>query len=213
VADHAVDDIGARWSIVIPVKRLDRAKTRLELPPELRSELALAMAMDTVAAAAACPAVDEVVVVTDDPRAAEAVTSLGARVVADHPDAGLNPALRHGASVVDGDWVGFVSSDLPALTADALAAVLHAATGHESAFVADAAGIGTTMLLARADAAVEPRFGAGSRRAHQAAGIADVTAVAPAGARRDVDTVADLRVAAEQRVGAATTALLPAALA
>ena len=41
------------WSLVIPVKLLAQAKSRLTgLPGERRRELALAMAADTVAAAA-----------------------------------------------------------------------------------------------------------------------------------------------------------------
>ena len=62
------------------------------------------MAADTVRAAAACPAVAAVVVVTDDPAAATALGALGARVVADEPDAGLNPALAHGATVAAASW-------------------------------------------------------------------------------------------------------------
>ena len=47
------------WSLVIPVKVLAHAKTRLApLAGPHRAELALAMAADTVAAGLACPAVD-----------------------------------------------------------------------------------------------------------------------------------------------------------
>lgn len=212
MADRTVDDVDGGWSIVIPVKRLDRAKTRLRLAPGLRAELALAMAIDTVAAALACAVVNEVVAVTDDPQATAALSALGARVVADHPDAGLNPALRHGASLAREPRIGFVSSDLPALTADDLSAVLRATAGHRSAFVADTSGEGTTMLLIRENSHVEPRFGAASRSAHEAAGSLDITAVAPVRARRDVDTLEDLQAAAALSVGAATAALLPAVL-
>ncbi|NKY79677.1 2-phospho-L-lactate guanylyltransferase, partial [Nocardiopsis dassonvillei] len=47
---------GARWSLVVPVKRLGRAKTRLApVAGGRREDLALAIACDTVAAARACP--------------------------------------------------------------------------------------------------------------------------------------------------------------
>ena len=50
------------WSLVVPVKVLARAKSRLAvLAGPHRPALALAMAADTVAAALACPAVDRVI--------------------------------------------------------------------------------------------------------------------------------------------------------
>src|SRR5204863_65114 len=55
------------WSLVVPVKVLTRAKTRLaSLAGPDRPALALAMAADTVAAALDCPQVGPVIVVTDD---------------------------------------------------------------------------------------------------------------------------------------------------
>ena len=54
-----------RWSLVVPVKRVENAKTRLDLDVEARASLAVAMAVDTVTAALACPLVTQVVVVTD----------------------------------------------------------------------------------------------------------------------------------------------------
>ena len=42
---------------VVPVKRLDAAKSRLALPPAQRRDLALAVALDTVEALVGCEAV------------------------------------------------------------------------------------------------------------------------------------------------------------
>jgi 2-phospho-L-lactate/phosphoenolpyruvate guanylyltransferase len=87
------------WSLVVPVKVLARAKTRLAaLAGPDRPALALAMAADTVAAALASPEVGRVIVVTDDPQAAEELAGLGAVIVPDRPGRGLNGALRHGAA-------------------------------------------------------------------------------------------------------------------
>ena len=59
-----------RWGVVVPVKRLAVAKTRLGAYGDaLRQSLALAFASDVVAAAQACPLVAAVLVVTDDERA------------------------------------------------------------------------------------------------------------------------------------------------
>ena len=58
--------VAQSWAVVVPVKRLELAKTRLSVRPELRRELALAMATDTVAACRHTDGVVDVVVVTDD---------------------------------------------------------------------------------------------------------------------------------------------------
>jgi 2-phospho-L-lactate guanylyltransferase len=55
------------------------------LAGERRRELALALASDTVAAVAACPAVARVVVITADPVAGPLLAALGAVIVSDEP--------------------------------------------------------------------------------------------------------------------------------
>ena len=184
-----------RWAIVVPVKRLDGAKTRLRLDPHLRIELALAMAADTIAAALACPSVDVVIAVSDDQRATPVLRDLGAVVVPDRPDAGLNPALVHGASAAEvpaGAGVAALAADLPALRPQELRDVLAAAGDYGLVVVADAAGGGTTLLAATAADRFVPAFGAGSRARHVAAGAVDLTEAAGDSLRRDVDTLADL---------------------
>ncbi|MEU4428266.1 2-phospho-L-lactate guanylyltransferase, partial [Actinoplanes sp. NPDC024001] len=88
-----------KWTAVIPVKRLDAAKTRLRgaVPLDRHPELALAMVRDTVTAVLEAPAVTGLVVVTDDAAVGAAVRELGARVAPD-PGAGLNAAMRYGAT-------------------------------------------------------------------------------------------------------------------
>lgn len=201
------------WSVVVPAKRLAVAKTRLRPltadRPDAEAahrELVLALLADTVAAAVACPAVGVVLVVTDEPAAAAVVRDLGARVVADEPDRGLNPALEHGARTAPGTAVAALSSDLPALRPEELAAALTAAAGSARAFVADAQGTGTTLLTA-VDTELLPRFGADSAAAHLAGGAAALSGTWP-GLLRDVDTEADLRAALTLGVGPRTTALL-----
>ncbi len=202
---------GVQWSLVVPAKRLGAAKTRLTPltggGPGLHAELVLALLADTVAAALACPAAADVVVVTDDPRAAATVRALGARTVPDEPDGGLNPALAHGARATGAAAVAALSSDLPALRPAELAAALAAAAAVPRGFVADAAATGTTLLTA-AGVPLDPRFGRGSAAAHTASGALALTGDWP-GLRRDVDTPADLREAAGLGLGPATAAVLP----
>ena len=201
------------WSIVLPAKRLAVAKTRLRpLTARLddgdavHRDLVLALLADTVGAAAACPEVGEVIVVTDDPDAAAVVAGLGARTVSDEPDRGLNPALEHGARSARTTAVAALSSDLPALRAEELAAALLAAAAVARAFVADVHGTGTTLLTA-VGTDLRPRFGAGSAQAHRASGAHALDGGWP-GLVLDVDTPADLRGAVALGVGPRTTSAL-----
>jgi 2-phospho-L-lactate guanylyltransferase len=188
------------WSVVVPAKRLAVAKTRLrpltaalgDPPGAEHDALVLALLADTVTAALACAAVTELVVVTDDTAAGDLVRHLGARTVADEPDAGLNPALEHGARSVSGP-VAALSSDLPGLRPEELAAALEAASAVPRAFVADAQGTGTTLLTA-VGVPLRPSFGPGSAEAHRAGGAVSLSGDWP-GLVRDVDTDADLRAA------------------
>jgi 2-phospho-L-lactate guanylyltransferase len=189
------------WSVVVPVKRPEFAKTRLaDTAGSFRPELARAFAADTVAAALDCATVDQVIVVTDDAEAAEEARAAGADVVADTPDAGLNAALRHGAEAVrdagggrrEGGPVAAMSADLPALRPDELAVVLREAARHPSSFVADTAGIGTTLYAAGSGVTFDPRFGGRSRAAHRAAGAVELDLSGIPSVRRDVDTGVDL---------------------
>jgi 2-phospho-L-lactate guanylyltransferase len=203
----------ALWSIVVPVKRLEVAKTRLRaaVPGVEHDRLVLALCLDTVAAALRCPAVARVVAVTDDPQAGPALTDSGAVIVPDEPAAGLNPALEHGAAaataIAPHDPVAVISADLPALRPAELAAALEAAGRHLRAFVPDAAGSGTTLLTAAAGAALRPAYGTASRLAHAASGAVELTGDWPS-LRRDVDTAADLAAASVLGFGPHCTALL-----
>ena len=131
------------------------------------------MAADTVRAAAACPAVAVVVVVTDDPAAASTLGALGAMVVGDEPDAGLNPALAHGAAVAAASrpacGTAALAADLPALRPAELGRGLAAAAQWPEAFVADAEGSGTTLYAARPGAAFGRVLARGRRLATAAA--------------------------------------------
>lgn len=205
---------GRRWAVVVPVKRLDRAKTRLAVPSAQRRDLALAFAVDVMAAAAACPGVRLVVVVTDDSLARDRLSGMShVRVVPDAPDAGLNAALAYAATQATrlgpgGLGVAAVSSDLPALRPDELYRALAEVPEGGRALVADAAGVGTTLLAAAAGQPLLPQFGARSRARHVRSGARDIALPGIPGLRRDVDTEVDLWDAVRLGVGAATAAVL-----
>jgi 2-phospho-L-lactate guanylyltransferase len=197
------------WSVLMPVKILAQAKSRLAglagLNGPRRGELALALASDTVTAALASDAAARVIVITDDQVAAPTLAALGALVVPDEPRAGLNAALRHGAAHAaarwPGDGIAALSADLPALRPEHLGRALRAAAAWPHAFVADAAGDGTTLYTAAPGAAFRPEFGLASRARHAAAGAAELVLDGIGGLRRDVDTPDDLRGAAELGLG------------
>ena len=162
-----VTEMPLTWSVVIPVKVLARAKSRLAgLAGPARSELALAMAADTVRAAAACPAVAAVVVVTDDPAAASTLGALGARwwptsrtPGSTRPSRTARPWPRPLARLRARPAL---AADLPALRPAELDRGLRAAAQWPEAFVADAEGSGTTLYAARpggVPAAIRPGVG------------------------------------------------------
>ncbi|QOC93114.1 2-phospho-L-lactate guanylyltransferase [Micromonospora craniellae] len=198
------------WTVVVPVKRLVAAKSRLRggLPGVPHEELALALVADTLDAVRACPEVVEVLVVTDDARVRAEALAATARVLPDVPDAGLNAAFRHGAAQVSGPVAG-ITADLPALRPAELAAALRAvgeAPPGVRCYVADAPGAGTVLLAAPAGVPLRPCFGPGSATAHAASGARPLAGDWPS-LRRDVDTPDDLAAAARLGLGPRTARL------
>lgn len=191
---------------MVPLKPLETAKSRLAAAVGAsRPGLALAFAQDTVAGALACAAVADVVVVTDDRTAGGELSRLGARIVADLPASGLNAALAHGARAAraarPGAAVAAMNADLPALRPSELLRVLDNASAFPRAFLADAAGIGTTVLSAAPYVELAPSFGGPSRARHSASGAVEIALSGVDSVRRDVDTAADLRAALVLGVG------------
>jgi 2-phospho-L-lactate guanylyltransferase len=225
------------WTVVMPVKVLGQAKSRLaSLAGPRRPDLALAFASDTVSAVMDCPVVARVLVVTSDAQAGPALSSLGALTEPDplfiRPDAsqpestvralgtgegGLNAALAHGAAVAarrwPGDGIAALTADLPALRSSELGRALTAAAetarlgGPASSFVPDAAYVGTTMYAVAPGGRFAPGFGGASRTRHAAGGASELLLPGIAGLRRDVDTPADLREAVALGTGWRTAAL------
>lgn len=204
------------WSVIVPVKRLPQAKSRLFADGSLvadRSEFALALALDTVTASLRSPHVARVVVVVSDPDAVRRLGATGAVVVPDVPDAGLNPALAYGAAraaeLAPDDGIAVVAADMAALRATELGTALTASTAARS-FVADADRVGTTMLAARPGTPLDPHYGGRSRIAHLASGAVELDGDWPS-LRCDVDTPAALARAVAMGLGPHSSALLRAA--
>jgi 2-phospho-L-lactate guanylyltransferase len=205
--------------LVIPVKSLALAKSRLLGAADAgigdrdaHTALVLAMAADTVRAALDAAAVRRVLVVTQDPLVALMAEREGALSLRDEPAGGLNAAVEHGARALRRDdarsVVGALHADLPALRPTELSAAVAAAAGRR-AFCTDRQGSGTTLLLSAPGRGLQPRFGLGSARAHQATGALLVLGPWPS-LVADVDRESDLTLAAELGLGPRTSALLTA---
>lgn len=190
-------------SLVIPVKGGRGAKSRLVGDAAVRAALATAIALDTVEAARASAAVDELVVV-----GSLAAPLPGVRAI-DDPGGGLLAAIDAGLAVLDPDHRSAVLlGDLPALQPEELSRALAAAGVHDRAFVPDAEGTGTTLLVARAGVRHLPRFGAASAARHRAEGYVELELPRLSGLRRDIDTREQLEAAASLALGTRTRAAL-----
>ena len=194
--------------VVIPVKHLDRAKTRLRGAHADHRALVLAVVRDTVTAAVAAPGVRSVLVVCEDERVVAGLAGTGAECVDERGLPGLNAALRYGARVLRdrdrGCVVAALQADLPALTPAGLGAAISEAAGRR-AYVPDHDGTGTVLLLSAPGEPLAPRFGAGSAGRHAESAVA--VGLGIAGLRRDVDTPADLAEARLIGLGPNTAAL------
>lgn len=198
------------FGVVVPVKPPAFAKSRLgRLGDTVRRDLASAFAVDTVTAALRCEHVAMVLAVTDDHLLAAELVGLGAHVLPDGTTDDLNMTLVLAAAEVvrrrPGLRVAALCADLPALRPEDLDRALAAAPADRMGFVADADGIGTTLVTAPDLGGFRPAFGAGSRSAHLDLGAAEYVADDATSLRRDVDTPADLAAALELGIGARTS--------
>jgi 2-phospho-L-lactate guanylyltransferase len=197
------------WQVIVPLKSLSHAKTRLVARSgSQREDLALAFAIDAIAAAVNCTSVERVCVVTGDPQVQSALSSLG---VTFHKDSGqgLNASIIDAAASLPTGNTAALVADLPCLNSRELEVALARADTLARSFVCDAAGIGTTLLMATSGHALLPRFGTRSRAAHAASGAVEITDRLQR-LRRDVDTAVDFWDAQRIGVGLATQAALGA---
>lgn len=195
---------------VVPVKSLGQAKSRLALPTEHRQALALAFALDTVAALTGSPWVAGVLVVTTDPVVAQFIRRPRVEVVAEDA-VGLGAAVAAGVRAAvarrPGAGVAVVPADQPCLRPDVVTRVITLTATRtqpgQGAFVPDRSGVGTTWVIHPPGLTPVSAFGPGSAARHRALGLHPLHH-APAGARHDVDTLDDLADAVTLGAGPAT---------
>lgn len=218
-----------RTTAVLPVKSFARAKQRLSdaVGGDDRERLAAAMVGDVLEALTAVRQIDDVVVVTAEPIAAQAAERAGAAVVPDPDEVGQSAAVERGidAAVARGaERALLVPGDCPAADPEEIARLLSGTRGEPSVvIVPDRHGSGTNALLLTPPGAVTPSFGAGSFARHAAlarAAGASVKVCDLPSLGLDVDTPDDLgalrsalgaRPAGAVRTRAVLDRLVPAA--
>lgn len=205
----------AGWTIIVPVKPAAVGKSRLVDVGTDREALARAIALDTIAAAAAATRVAQVIVVTDDAGIRGALRrARRVEVVAEGEIRGLDAAIALGAAVAgQGTARAALLGDLPALRAADLDVALELAASVERGLVPDAEATGSTLVTARAGAVWVSAFGEDSAARHRLLGCTDLAVERDSTLRRDVDTAAQLTQAVTLGVGAHTSAVLAAAAA
>ncbi len=196
-------------ALIIAVKRLSAAKTRLApiFSARTRESLVLAMLMDTLTAARGVDALGSITVITPDESAAAAAAELGAEVLKDptpdgHPDP-LNHAVTAAERASSYSNVVVLQGDLPALQSRELDEAIAAARQHRRSFVADRLATGTAALCAFGTT-LDPHFGPDSSERHRRSGAIELTGAWP-GLRCDVDTPEDLAAARRLGLGPATS--------
>lgn len=206
--DDAKQVMNGDISLVIAVKRLNAAKTRLApvFSAATRESVVLAMLIDTINAATT---VASVTVVTPDDVAADAARQLGAQVLTDPTPQGhrnpLNNAIAEAERVLRDTTpnIAVLQGDLPALQPQELAEAVTAARTYRRSFVGDRHGTGTAALFAFG-IPLDPHFGPDSAQRHRHSGAIELTGAWP-GLRCDIDTPDDLMEARRLGVGTATT--------
>jgi 2-phospho-L-lactate guanylyltransferase len=182
---------------LVPLKRLDYAKTRLAtvLDPPTRVRVMRALLAHTLEVVKAAPSVARVTLVSS---ALEAPALAAEHGVAHFDDRALpwNDALAAAiAEAVEGDAVAIVSADVPLLTTDDVEAYIGALRPN-GAVIARATDAGTNGVAMHPSGAMRTTFGSkGSAALH--ADLAREAGLTPVmldleGMAHDLDTAADL---------------------
>jgi 2-phospho-L-lactate guanylyltransferase len=181
---------------LVPLKRLDYAKTRLAtvLDPPTRVRVMRALLSHTLEVVQAAPSVARVTLVSS---AVEAPAIAAEHGVGHFDDRALpwNDALAAAMAEVQGDAVAIVSADVPLLTTTDVEAYVGALTEH-GAVIARATDAGTNGVAMHPVGAMRTTFGSkGSAALHaelaREAGLTPVT-LDLEGMAHDLDTAADL---------------------
>lgn len=159
--------------VVIPLKRLDQAKSRLAsvLSPGARRELVRAMALDILEQCALHPAVRSLWVIGGEGWAGALAEAHGAVVIPERElgASGLNSVCERALARLAPRPTLLLHGDLPRLGAEDLSAIAEGLQHHELLLCPDLKGIGTNALAFTPGHCPALHFGEHSFRQHSAA--------------------------------------------
>ncbi len=158
--------------VIIPVKPLNRAKSRLAdaLTPEQRQQLAETMMRHVLEVVRRVPQVYGTLLISRDQRALAIARDYNARTVQESGQPELNTALTRATQVIAG-WGGeavlVLPADLPLITPDDITKMIALSEDVPSVVIAtDQHRDGTNALLVRPPGALDYAFGVGSFARH-----------------------------------------------
>src|SRR5438270_8200528 len=159
-----------KYRVLVPVKSLARAKSRLApyLSQHQRETLVLDMLSHVLQALQSCDQIEQIAVVSADQRVLEQTCIWGARPMREEQP-GHNPALRAAAlrQLSEGaSALLTISADLPLLTTDDAHAMLEQSTRLDVVLAPSRDGTGTNALLARPPLVIPYLFGVNSLQRH-----------------------------------------------
>jgi 2-phospho-L-lactate guanylyltransferase len=206
----------AAWALV-PIKRFELAKTRLEglLTRRECAHLAEEMARDVLRAIKAAPDISGIAILSNEPRLGALAEAATARVYTEGDGEDYRAALGRVASGLADEGTRHllvVPTDLPTLSSSDIQHLLQNHPGGVTVCPAARDG-GTNALLMSPPGIIPFLYGPDSARRHlEAAGAAGIDArqVRLPAFARDVDTPDDVRWLLGQRVACATLAWLTA---
>jgi 2-phospho-L-lactate/phosphoenolpyruvate guanylyltransferase len=158
--------------VVIPVKPLNRAKTRLApvLSPAERQQLAETMLRHVLGVVSAVPQLMGTLVISRDNKALSIARGYGARTVQESGAPELNAALRRATTVImqfGGEAILVLPADLPLIQTADVQAILALGKQTPSMVIAtDHATDGTNALFLRPPDLVQYGYGPGSFHRH-----------------------------------------------
>jgi 2-phospho-L-lactate/phosphoenolpyruvate guanylyltransferase len=203
------------WAL-IPMKSLDRAKSRLApvLDRAERRALAAAMLQDVLERTLQCPDVAGVAVITADSAVARMLRQWPVRLIIERTSGGHSPAVRYACArlgAAGADSVLVISADVPTIRENELTQLVRAAARSPAVVIAaDRHGAGSNGLVLSPPDAIVPHFGPDSLRRHCEAaarsGLTATTLQLP-GIALDIDEPADLAMLWEHRTCRSSTFL------
>lgn len=200
--------------VIVPVKPLNQAKTRLAqvLTPTERQKLAETMLRHVLSVVQNVPQLMGTLVISRDNRALSIAREYGARTVQESGAPELNSALMRATQVIsrlNGSAILILPADLPLLEAEDVQAIVRLGEREPSMVIAtDQHEDGTNALFIRPPGLIEYAYGPGSFQRHMAKGQEAGAVVNFYQSERlslDIDMPADLKFYSELKQGLASS--------